>query len=143
MKGVMARERVSSDTGKTPGTTGGSVLRRLAPTLAATLALVSLVACATPTVPDRPADIGGVVQDVTDSTFLVMAVGAVYEYDRAWVTVTDDTVILDTQGNEVSFGHVPLDSEVQVWFTGPVAESYPVQAAASHVRLTQAIRPEL
>lgn len=57
-------------------------------------------------------------------------------YDRASVTITDDTGIFTESGGELvraGFGDLAAGQLVQATFTGPVAESYPVQATASEV----------
>ena len=70
-------------------------------------------------------------------SFLVIGARGEYEYDRASVSVTSDTVLVDADGAEASFADLAQGSEVEVWFAGPVAESYPVQATASHVRILE------
>jgi hypothetical protein len=57
------------------------------------------------------------------------------------VTITDETLIFQKDGDELR----PVDFEelenqqqwVKIWFTGPVLESYPVQATASQVVIEQ------
>jgi hypothetical protein len=97
-----------------------------------------------------PADITGTVRtfegiagnsDGRLATMLVVADGdAPSQYDRAQVTITSATVIWRPVGE----GRVTLDvgalhagDRVAVTFTGPVAESYPVQATASDVELLE------
>ncbi len=59
-------------------------------------------------------------------------------YDRAWVTVTPDTRIYrGPDGERVYFTAVRRGALVEVVFTGPVMESYPVQATASEVRILE------
>lgn len=55
-------------------------------------------------------------------------------YDKASVAITDDTeVLLKATDGWGRFDAVDLNKgdSVQVWFTGAVAESYPVQATAA------------
>lgn len=62
-------------------------------------------------------------------------------YDRASVTVTDKTEILERSGEElrtVDFHELQEGQRVEATFTGPVAESYPVQARASRVVILEA-----
>ena len=114
--------------------------------LAAGLALVLLGACtgdgdAAPT-PGDP-DIRGVVTSITegagDVTGSVRIEGAIDEdtgYDKAVVRVESDTRILRQVGNammEITFGDLEVGQTVEAWFTGPVAESYPVQVKASQI----------
>lgn len=54
----------------------------------------------------------------------------------AWITVTGRTRVLaraDGHTSTASRGELVLGTRVQVWFTGPVAESFPVQATAGTV----------
>lgn len=67
------------------------------------------------------------------ATILVVGGGTV---DRASVRVTPSTRILVGAGPETTDGAVRdlvTGVTVRVWFTGPVAESYPVQATAGTV----------
>lgn len=61
-------------------------------------------------------------------------------YDVASATVTDGTVLVKSEANqlvEASMAEV-LDAEhLSVWFEGPVAESYPVQATAGYIQITE------
>ncbi len=57
-------------------------------------------------------------------------------YDKAVVRVESDTRILRQVGNatqELTFDDLRVGQTVEAWFTGPVAESYPVQAKASQI----------
>ena len=63
------------------------------------------------------------------------------EYDMASVTVTPETEIYDISGFSaqpvrVGFDTLAEGQLVAVVFTGPVAESYPVQARAKYIYLT-------
>ena len=56
--------------------------------------------------------------------------------DKAAVTVTTDTRILrQTAGalERAAFDDLATGQQVAVWFSGPVAESYPVQATAATI----------
>ena len=53
--------------------------------------------------------------------------------DKYMVTVKDDTLILEQVGQDrrpATFEALAVGQQVQVWFSGPVAESYPAQVAA-------------
>lgn len=56
--------------------------------------------------------------------------------DRATVTVTNKTRILEQVGNDLKpskLSSIVVGQPVEARFTGPVAESYPVQAAAGEI----------
>ena len=116
--------------------------------LTAALALALLGACsgdddAAPT-PDDP-DIRGAITSISDGSGDVIgsvriegATGQGTTYDKAVVRVESDTRILRGAGDvvalsEVTFADLQVGQTVEAWFTGPVAESYPVQAKASQI----------
>ena len=114
--------------------------------LGAALALVLLSACtsdgdaATGTIGP---DIRGAITSVTDGSGDVIGSvrieGVIDEdtsYDKAVVRVENDTSIYRQVGNalmEITFAELTEGQTVVAWFTGPVAESYPVQAKASQI----------
>ena len=57
--------------------------------------------------------------------------------DAASIRVTTDTRLLAADGAggwlPTTFDQLAAGTRVQVWFTGPVAESYPVQATAAAI----------
>ena len=55
------------------------------------------------------------------------------DYDRAVVTINQDTQITRQNGEPVTIDDLQDGIQVEACFTGPVAESYPVQATASGV----------
>ena len=55
------------------------------------------------------------------------------DYDRAVVTINQDTQITRQNGEPVTMDDLQNGIQVEACFTGPVAESYPVQARASGV----------
>lgn len=58
------------------------------------------------------------------------------DYDKGSVTINKDTIIYaDTEG---SFKDFVVGQYVQVFFDGPVAESYPVQGTARQVNIVEA-----
>jgi hypothetical protein len=58
------------------------------------------------------------------------------QYDKALVRITDDTMIQkDDMSRLFEVKDIRVGDRVEVYFTGPVAESYPVQAVASIVRI--------
>lgn len=60
-----------------------------------------------------------------------------YAYDRASVRVDADTrcffMTSDGDIEAATIGDLALGQQVDVWFTGAVAESYPVQATAGSI----------
>ncbi len=104
--------------------------------------------------PDGPPDITGSVESITgdardfsDPDEVVGAIlveatpGVASAYDRASVSINGRTRIFTrAPGSEP----VPADTlalgigrQVEVWFTGPVAESYPVQALADVIYVVE------
>jgi hypothetical protein len=96
-----------------------------------------------PTAPPAvPADITGTIHDLerNDATglpvLLVVDDGAMPGApDRASVSVTADTIVWMLKGGRGSAGDLGAGQMVSVWFDGPVAESYPVQAKAGVIRI--------
>ena len=103
-------------------------------------ALVSIVALSgcTATRPKGDPALQGVVTSVSGSgaqRTIMVVYGEGLDltksaYDAASVAVTKDTVIL---GTATTADDLVVGTVVNVWFTGPVRESYPVQATASYV----------
>jgi len=58
-------------------------------------------------------------------------------YDRASVAITATTRFYDAEGRSASPDSLAPGLTVEVWFEGPVAESYPVQATAGAVKITR------
>ncbi|HEU4882725.1 MAG TPA: DUF3221 domain-containing protein [Longimicrobium sp.] len=57
-------------------------------------------------------------------------------YPIAWVAVNRGTDVVQRAGGTLSrgsSGELAVGMRVQAWFTGPVAESYPVQATAGTI----------
>jgi hypothetical protein len=57
-------------------------------------------------------------------------------YPVAWIAVNRETAVVQRAGGSVSRGssaELAVGMRVQAWFSGPVAESYPVQATAGTV----------
>lgn len=57
-------------------------------------------------------------------------------YPIAWIAVNGGTDVVQRSGGSLSRGssaELAVGMRVQAWFTGPVAESYPVQATAGTV----------
>jgi hypothetical protein len=57
-------------------------------------------------------------------------------FDKAAITISSQTRLFELAGQErrpVTFEALQVGQQVEAWFDGPVAESYPVQARASEV----------
>ncbi|MCH7483818.1 MAG: DUF3221 domain-containing protein [Chloroflexi bacterium] len=114
--------------------------------LAVALALALLGACtsdgdATPA-PGDP-DIRGVITSISDGAGDVIGSvrieGAIDQdtgYDKAVVRAESDTKVFRQSWEqliETTFADLTVGQTVEAWFTGPIAESYPVQAKASQI----------
>lgn len=121
------------------------IVGRLLLATALACALVALTACDAG-VPSGPAGITGTITAVDDATdaqgarTLRMLVegdnqppGAVS--DKAYVTVTTKTTVFGPNAEPASMDELVQGRQADVWFDGPVAESYPVQGSAKFVRL--------
>ncbi len=106
-----------------------------------TLGAGALSACATHKAPTGPAGIVGKIESIQGDgnrwSILVVggkqATGAVS--DKAVCATTGDTTIVDAAGAEIGPDRLRTGDTVAVWFTGPVAESYPVQGTASYIEV--------
>jgi Protein of unknown function (DUF3221) len=92
--------------------------------------------------PSQPADITGTIHELTQDpetklpVLLVVDDGAMEgALDRAAVSVTSATVVWLLEGGKGTAADLAAGQMVSVWFDGPVAESYPVQAEAGVVRI--------
>ncbi len=98
-------------------------------------ALASGLAACSPAPPNETPSISGAITTVTPGegnlgSVLVEGTGA---YDKASVSVTPATSLLRATANgyeRAMFADLTPGTRVDVWFTGAVAESYPVQATA-------------
>ena len=58
------------------------------------------------------------------------------QFDKASIAITSETQIFEQVEQErrpATFEALQVGQKVEAWFTGPVAESYPVQAVASDI----------
>jgi hypothetical protein len=87
---------------------------------------------------DLPLVRGAIVEtETTDRGFRVLVRGAPASpprVDVAWVTV-GDALLVWPDGRDAARGDLRVGRRVIVWVTGPVLESYPVQATASAILL--------
>ena len=95
------------------------------------------------TLPDADPSIRGAITSLSpgkdgDVSILVEAAGTpLFDYDKASVNVTVDSRVLrqraDGSIEQVAQSDLAIGQEVDVWFEGPVAESYPVQVYGATV----------
>jgi hypothetical protein len=100
--------------------------------------------------PKAKADVSGVITRVNlagddgKGSFLVEGKkGGGATYDKAWVRVTGKTKIeqlADGQRRPARFEDLRKDCLIEAWFSGPVAESYPVQATAGVILILEKAR---
>jgi hypothetical protein len=113
--------------------------------LAACLMLVS-TGCASSKPLETEADFLGFITDVQagqakDITGLVSAESHADKIVSKYViTVNKDTQIFRQDGsnlNKADFKELEAQQWVKIWFTGPVLESWPMQATAQQIVITQ------
>jgi hypothetical protein len=56
---------------------------------------------------------------------------------KAAVRISEQTEILHSSGARASRNDLLVGDRVRVWFTGPVAQSYPVQATAARIEILE------
>lgn len=123
-----------------------SQLKRITVVFVSAISLLVVLAaagCMESGAPAEPPSIRGTVVTIDLSadgsgSFLVEGeIESDTQYDRASVGVTGATRWYDADGRPAGSGVLAIGSQVEVWFEGPVAESYPVQATAGAVKVTQ------
>lgn len=123
--------------------------RRVLLTALAIAAVLSLTGCFGAQRPDGPPSIRGVITSTEPQADggnggmrVVWAedpiIGSRAEFDAADVRVSADATIVRAEperpgAEEIAFSQLEVGDIVEVWFTGAVAESYPVQAEAEYV----------
>lgn len=122
-------------------------MRPFAPLLLALIVLVAPGAsCTKSTVPlpDSPPSIAGTLTavDVQGEHLASLRVeaepGTAAGSDKAVVHVSQSTALVDGAGQKIGLAQFKEGRKVRAWFTGPVRESYPVQADASTIVLEPA-----
>jgi hypothetical protein len=127
------------------GTMETASLRKLTGVVLTALSVVALLVGCAAEAPPNP-DVRGNVTSVTgvgrsdgDNLCTVLVEGSVQKdtrVDRASVTVTRDTKIYAWEEGHLvttTFDALKVGETVEAWFTGPVRESYPVQATAREI----------
>ena len=91
--------------------------------------------------PEEISYITGNVYDLNDNRLLV-AEGFEGDYDgdidnfignAGWFTINEETKIIDLEENQLNFNQINIGNLVEVWVSGPIMESYPVQGTASKI----------
>ena len=87
-------------------------------------------------IPAEPPSIRGVITAVHDDRLRIEANPAeAWGSDKAMVRLTAGTRILRRDGGTATRADLTAGRPASAWFTGPVLESYPVQATASAILL--------
>jgi hypothetical protein len=87
-------------------------------------------------VPTEEPYIRGTITDVQAEGFLVEEDPTeVAGSPKAWLNFAQETRVVDASGAEAGVGELTVGRQVSVWVSGPVLESYPVQATAGTVVL--------
>jgi uncharacterized protein DUF3221 len=111
------------------------------------LSVVVAAACAPSGPPTREADISGVVTQVSDDRATVLVEERPQDTAgsaKASVRITADTRLWTADGRRASAADIVLGSNVRVWYDGPVATSYPLQAKGGDIALVLGgLRPQL
>ncbi len=116
-------------------------IRRIITTALAVLALALVTGCSG-AVPDGPPSIRGTITSVSFSqggVGSILVEGPVADdttLDKAALTITEGTKVIDASNKPFDAEGLKAGMQVEVWITGPVRESYPVQADADTVRVT-------
>ena len=108
----------------------------------AVLAMASCGAADAPTAPGAPAaqqgipaqppSIRGAVTVVREGRRVRVEENPAEETSaKAEVRITDETKVLDRDGRPMAEAPLSVGMRVRVWFSGPVAESFPIQATAA------------
>ncbi|HET6498301.1 MAG TPA: DUF3221 domain-containing protein [Coriobacteriia bacterium] len=119
-----------------------SALRRVVLVLLVAVALGS-AGCAARVPPETEPTIRGVITQITpgqEAGGLILVVwhdslGEQYELDSISARVEETTDVFDRDGNAIEFADLEVRDVVDLWVTGPIAESYPPQGGADAVRV--------
>jgi parvulin-like peptidyl-prolyl isomerase len=86
--------------------------------------------------PDQPTNVGTGNNQILGAVLVEASKEANNEFDRVSVRVTSSTLLFKLEADQrqpATFGELKGGQEVQIWFTGPVLQSYPVQAEAKQI----------
>ncbi len=127
-------------------------MKRIIVVLLALLIMTSLAACKA--APDDSGDVGirglittvTIAEDQSDAFGSILVEGSTDDNtclvsDKASVTLTADTVFVHDSEKKymeaTDMENLTVGTKVEIIFTGPVAESYPVQGSAKVVRIIE------
>lgn len=97
-------------------------------------------------IPNRPPDAVGLIYDMDIENQRILVVSDIDNVDiayekwfeagkyAAFFKVTNNTIIND-DSEEVDFSSLSKGLKVEIWHTGAVAESYPMQGEASYINI--------
>lgn len=101
------------------------------------LAIIVAAACV-PSPPTREPDITGTVTRLADDGTSVLVEERPQETSgsaKATLRIGPETHVWGMDGRPVAVTDLRIGMQVRAWFDGPVAESYPLQAAAAHIAI--------
>jgi hypothetical protein len=111
------------------------------------ISLLLITGCASPAKPvTTESDFTGFITGVTaiDNKDIVGSIAVESHADKLVekyvVTITKDSTLFRLVGDnyhEISFGDIEQKQWLDIWFDGPVAESWPMQAKALQVVITR------
>ncbi|MNP45997.1 hypothetical protein D3C76_1399650 [compost metagenome] len=90
---------------------------------------------------DLNINLRGIVKNITLTSkganiFVEGSIESDTQYDKASLTINSDTEIIRNSSNTKSnISDIKQGDKVEVYFIGPVAESYPVQAVAGIIKI--------
>ena len=110
------------------------------------LLAIACAPAATPGIPNTPASITGRITSVNRAGEKIGSIrveaqpGDSAGSEKAVARIGQGTPVFGPGGAAADFDALKVGQWVRVWFTGPVAQSYPVQATASAVAIDSLAR---
>ena len=117
-------------------------MRRLLPLLCLAALFGACNGSAPVELPAEPPYMSGAITAIEPTEIRVEAdPGTASGSAKAMLRLTDETRILWRTGEPADRGDLRLGTVVSAWVTGPVLESYPVQATAATIVIESTTRP--